>query len=1072
MKKLSKILGVVVALTMLLSTFAFSTPVAADDEDWSLFTLPDIGAASDYFMDTAIAGFSAFAMATDGTLYLYEAGYTDLFKSDDGGRTWEETDFLAEAPGAAAIVDIACSSDDPDIVYCAGVARVWKTDDAGDNWTEVGAASIAGFLAAVGDGDSSITSIDVGYVDSQAYVFIGTADLAGDLDYDGAVGYKEEFTFGGGWTDLTVDATGDATVDIYAVNCSPDFDSDATTFAVATDATGPKTWVVSNAGADVGDWADVAQLQINDVTPIRIAPVAVGAPAASNFCFVADFDVDDEFEMFIGVSERTAGGLGDVFRVNDGSSYCQSVDADIASLDVVGDSGGTSLLAGTAAAPASIWYSTDDGDSWDETDKAPGSDGAGNTNLVIVADDFADSGEAWAASSSATEGGVHLTTDFGASWNGISMLDTNMNLVAAPGAALDIAFTPGYSSDSGTMFAVTVDTVGGGVLASVWSFDGTYWERIWADTVNALDLVQTSPDFNSDNTMYVADSGAGILLRSDDGGATWDVLNRDPSDVAGWATPITAWLVVDDQTIFTADAGAIIYKTARYGRRAWDDVATGLTGNVTDFAMSPAYASDGTLIAGDTASCVYISTDEGEEWDGLSDSDVAGFVTAVNDTYVCFDPNFASNKMLYAASDDVVARCEYDSAADPGDQEFDDFVDAGTPPVLTTGGTFGAGGIVASNDSASTSTLYVLDGVAGAGMWRALDPFQDIGDITFENVVGTIGGAVDFSPNVTTVSSTALTSGSNRIWAIDCAVAAADNVWEYTDNLAAPVVLSSPTDAKKLEKTDWVNFQWTALADTVTNYVIEAFTEKDEPTDSAALTGTENVSTWDDINLDGLIDPGEITWTTADTIGINTADTASYIWRAAEAGTTYYWRVQVDGPVLSRYSSIWSFMTKVGAPAAPVNVRPEPGASDVILRPTFGWLAIDGATIYKIIVASDPAFANVVASGDSAINVWALPADVADLVYSTTYYWKVWGEAASGAPAGDPVISAFTTAAEPAKPTPAVIVNPTPPAPPAPIITLTMPEAKTPPYVWAIIGIGGVLVIALVVLIARTRRVI
>jgi len=1066
MKKLSKILGVVVALVMILSTtMVLTTPVAADDEDWSLFTLPDIGAASDYFMDTVINGFGALAQATDGTLYLPVGGYADLFISTDDGRTWEETDFFADT-GGGPIVDIACYSEDADTVYVADATNVYRTRDAGDSWTDLGDPR-------TGAATEVINCLDVGYADGDPHIFVGTNDPAGGLGATyGEVYYYCDAPFASVWTDLNVcapDVPGVInTSEVWGIACSPDFENDTLVVAVINDGALGNAYVTANEGAGIGltAWDD---LELSDDTPAAFA-----ITQATNPVFVEDFNIDDAYGLFVGVvgPAHVASGFGGVYQIlgtDDTDDYLlDDVDADVASLDLVGDLDAASLLAGTqvAAGPASIWYSTDNGDSWDETDKPPTGTGA-TQNLVIVADDFADSGEAWCASRAATEGGFHLTTDFGATWNGISMLDTNMNLVGGTGAALDIAFTPGYSSDSGTMFAVTVDTVGAGVLGSVWSFDGTYWERILADTANALDLVEVSPEFASDNTLFVADSTAPVVIvRSDDGGATFTALNREP------AAAINSWLVVDDQTILVGEAAGVIEKTTRYGRRAWDDVSPTGAGLITDLAMSPNFATDGTILAGDAASLVFISTDEGEEWDELSASDVAGFTTADLDTYVCFDPNYASNNMVYAASDNVVARCELAADTDAGDQEFDNFADAGTRPVLTTGAGNGAGGIVASKDSATESTLYVLDGVAGAGMWRALDPFQDLGDITFENVVGTIGAAVDFSPNILKVSSIELTSGSNRIWAIDCAVAAADNVWEYTDNLAAPVALSSPTDGKKLEKTDWVNFQWTALADTVTNYVVEAFTEKDEPTDTAALTGTESVSTWDDINADGFIDPGEITWATVETVGVNTADTASYIWRDAEAGTTYYWRVQVTTPFLSRYSSSWSFMTKVGAPAAPVNVRPEPGASDVILRPTFGWLAIDGATIYKIIVASDPAFANVVASGDSAINVWALPADVADLAYSTTYYWKVWGEAASGAPAGDPVISAFTTAAEPAKPTPAVIVNPTPPAPPAPIITLEIPAAKTPPYVWAIIGIGGVLVIALVVLIARTRRVI
>jgi Mg2+ and Co2+ transporter CorA len=40
----------------------------------------------------------------------------------------------------------------------------------------------------------------------------------------------------------------------------------------------------------------------------------------------------------------------------------------------------------------------------------------------------------------------------------------------------------------------------------------------------------------------------------------------------------------------------------------------------------------------------------------------------------------------------------------------------------------------------------------------------------------------------------------------------------------------------------------------------------------------------------------------------------------------------------------------------------------------------------------------------------------------------------------------------------------------APDITLTVPEQETPVYIWVIVAIGALLVIAVIVLIIRTRR--
>ncbi|GAI47290.1 unnamed protein product, partial [marine sediment metagenome] len=155
--------------------------------------------------------------------------------------------------------------------------------------------------------------------------------------------------------------------------------------------------------------------------------------------------------------------VGDVFRVDDGTAYDLGVNANIVSLDVVGDWNATSLVAGAIATkgPAQIYYSTDDGDNWDETDKAPTGTGL-TANFVVVDDDFADSGIAWCASDATTEGGFHLTNDFGASWNGISMLDTNMAT-----SVNDIAFTADYGTGDAPLFMVTTAITD---TKSVWKY--------------------------------------------------------------------------------------------------------------------------------------------------------------------------------------------------------------------------------------------------------------------------------------------------------------------------------------------------------------------------------------------------------------------------------------------------------------------------------------------------------------------------------------------------------------------------------------------------------------------------
>jgi len=1161
-----------------------------DEEAWEAW--PDMPAAStvavpgDYFMTAAITALGPFAKASDGTLYLYVqdglvgAGmFDDLFKSEDEGRTWEATDYGADIGWAAAdyIVDIACSSEDPDILYVATANRVYKTEDAGDEWDSVSTAvALAGVLSFATE---VITSMDVGYVDGKPYVFIGTTDdplyAPGGTAYRGGVYYMGDFALSGvDWTDLNVDDGAiNATLDVYSLACSPNFDEDAELDVLVTDQTAavPYTAIVNNIGAAIGVWDEVVELQ-TDVTG------AYRCTVASEIRYVDDFDVDGDYGFFVGTNNVTGVGDGDVFFICGTTCFIDlGIDDDIASVDAVGDYGNTSLVAGAITiAPAAgitsspVYYSTDDGATWDETDKAPtgaATVGLTTANYVLIDDDFADSGIAWCASDAATkEGAVSLTTDFGATWNGISMIDTNMT-----GAVYDVAFSPDYGTGDAPLFMVTESNV---VAAddSVWKYDGTYCERVWYDAVNALDLVEVSPNYASDTAVFIAASATPRILYSFDGGADFTAMTKNPADTANVVKPITAWVVIDDETLITGAASGEVYKTTRYGRRCWDEVD--LLGGVaiTDIAVS-----GDTVLVGDNNSIVSISTDGGEEYDELSDGEVATLAGA-NDTYVAFDADYATNDTVYAASGAFVARCEIDPDEDMGDQEFDDMgalggfaaasglvtsedgtlyaadatavagigaavaAVAGVPGdaftimataaadngtiqlsagVVVVSGSAGAladvinvgaggvldplntipGAIVPADGAlawnlpgigdwltftcapaapptygtysivgAAPVAIITADADGDASVWggagigtgpfalpdcavaavaaaaapgatggvnRCLNPTDDVADVEWElpltgflageafTAIGSVGGSG--------VSSLTLLAGSNILWAIDTA-AAPEAIWTYEDTLAAPVILTSPGNGASVDSEDEVTFTWEDLnEDTVEFYELE-LNEYDD------FSGPDLGAT--------LIDDND--WSTGA--------------GALEAGTTYYWRVTVTDPVSSRTSAEWSFITKVAQVTAPVEVRPLPGAQDVILKPTFAWRPVTGADTYELVIATDAGFTSVVTSATTLINAWEI--DV-ELDYSTVYYWRVRGISASGAPAGDWVISIFTTMAKPAAA--AAPVEITQITQPAPIVEITKTEI-TPAWIWAIIAIGAVLCVAVVILIVRTRR--
>jgi hypothetical protein len=170
----------------------------------------------------------------------------------------------------------------------------------------------------------------------------------------------------------------------------------------------------------------------------------------------------------------------------------------------------------------------------------------------------------------------------------------------------------------------------------------------------------------------------------------------------------------------------------------------------------------------------------------------------------------------------------------------------------------------------------------------------------------------------------------------------------------------------------------------------------------------------------------------------------------------------------------------VTPPAAPPTVVltsmvPAQGADDVSVDPNFSWGAVAGAT-YNFALAEE----NPLASDPFDIPDYSASTDInahpcqQTLKYSTTYYWRV--RATVGDETGPWTTALFTTEAEPEETVvdvPDITVEPAEiTVQPADVdITVEPAQPVIPDYLlWVIIGVGAVLVIALIVLIVRTRR--
>jgi hypothetical protein len=200
-----------------------------------------------------------------------------------------------------------------------------------------------------------------------------------------------------------------------------------------------------------------------------------------------------------------------------------------------------------------------------------------------------------------------------------------------------------------------------------------------------------------------------------------------------------------------------------------------------------------------------------------------------------------------------------------------------------------------------------------------------------------------------------------------------------------------------------------------------------------------------------------------------------------QANTNYWWRVRVNdlddvdesllggGQLDLHYWSAFSATRtfKTGA-LAPLKISsPASGAQGVSVLPTFVWTPVVGATEYQIIVSDRENFDIITFSHNTSQAVYAVTEDE-QLAFNTVYYWRV--RASKPDTAVTQYQTGIFTTEQKAVPTKEPITI-TQPGPTTITVSVPPPQEVIPAYLlWIIIGIGAILVIALIVLIVRTRR--
>jgi hypothetical protein len=690
------------------------------------------------------------------------------------------------------------------------------------------------------------------------------------------------------------------------------------------------------------------------------------------------------------------------------------------------------------------------------------------------------------AGTTGADGGVSSSTDAGVHFNQLSLINVGPGsgsfnpapwVAAATSNLSNMSLVSLNAVDANNMFLIMADSNAFPYSSrQLWvtSNGGTSWTRVLTSLnmgvgpTGSIAFVAPSSAYATDHTFYVSQGTLGTtntVLMSTNSGVSFNLSISSAQQ--------SAVIYKNGTLYYGGSAPATFYKLMRFSPASFP---AGETGTVASIAFSPTDTTGATIAVGMTTGNDYLSTNDGVSFTKLGAS-AGGYLVA-----------YGPDGSLYAATITKISRWVAGTSSFLA-------IDGTGASTATVNGLTGISGLAVTPDG----TLYASDAAAATlvpiynDVWRSLSPTK--GDVTstgnfaaFQPVPSTSftsGASAYLFSGISIVSTTA----SNTLYLVDTNKAIgvtsgtssgyAGSLQAFIDTFIVGPVLTSPANGALLTTQDRATLSWTAMTGA---YVYQI--------------GVNDASTFagNDFSGDGTANVYSNPLSTTPTSFVNKGNPTNVI----TAGGTYYWRVRatsvingaVTGNLFSRYSTpTWSFITALATPGAGVGTPmfPLQGSTNVPVNTTFTWPAspTPGAT-YEFVIAEElgnvDKFAIIDYSATAPTNATILRET---LKYDTTYWWRV--RTVTGTSKSDWTTYFFTTEPEPVASsttattpvvTPIVSVVMPSNTPVTPIVNVsgggtTAPAAPVIPtyLLWAVIVVGAVLVIAVIVLIVRTRRI-
>jgi len=1023
-KSLVTCLGLILLLFSCLFPFAGAELVSASPDrlKWSVVDTP----SEEGNVVVSPSEINAIVVGSDDeTFYAIDITHSKVYKSTDGGVTWEDdlTDALTDEGATLPAWDIAVAPDDSELVAVVTDERqeVYVSDDGGESWTNTCISYTSGW-------DANLLIADIAF--SPEYggdrdIAIGTRNPDGSTNGDIWVMKSGIFPE---WKSQELD------IDVSSVRFSPSYDSDTAIVVIGSDGDGAYLCTgIHYTDLNTTDW------DVTDPEKVEIKGVGVGSPGESEIVFSdlalpSDYSGDEADSRVVYAAYSSNTTADDVYRIEDTDVTRLDVkDGDkvsIASIAYHGTCSGGRLLAGEVlgdkdSATALIHLCSNPEErspDWEEPTKPPtggafsgranaqvvwSSDGktaycGTSTNYVGDAYDWANMilpGGPWRGDELVgihdfDESSFSLSEDGCDTWNQFSLIDTEMSFLC------DYAL----SADTKTLYLASV----GSGFDSLWRSTsdplGEIWQRVWCFDSETDDIIlRATLEEDEREAIFLAARDTDYARYSLDEGQTWKWFWRPCPDV-------TDLVVVSDELLYVLDENLVNKGTWNKERGIWEwdrDIDTGLLSGYTIAASGEDFVFVGEEEDGEGK--IAYSTDGGLSFELTEEVPEPGKMLVIP------DEEFASNRFIYAASDDTLSGI-YRWAIE-GSTSWRKL----NPPHL------GFCGL-----AQKSGALY---GAYGSGVDRTLVPhLQTVEEDDWDSLTVGLASGVTFRARTLR----AIRDEATDLWAIDDRdydfLANKGCLWIYSDTfvLATPWPTSPaigelvPCDPCTCQAEEFF-FRWRELRP---SEEYELWIALDEKFDHVIIKA-ENI-TPDDIH-----DPA---WClTLNSFHLGCGDT--YYWKVRSCATTEGEKIR------SRWSPPMNFTVKVCSAVevmhlAPILVAPENGGQGVSRSPGFSWLGFPHTTKYEFILAKDAELTEIVVKEKVPTSAYICSSE---LDWGTTYFWRV--KAVEPVPSEPSGIGVFTVMPQPTMPT--IVV---PVAPSAPL------------WIWLVIGMLTLLVIVIIVL--------